>query len=455
MIVLFDFLLFLIYSIVFKGDYMETYDSNKLFIGYIGNTYTKDYRLYMKRQELAITKQDSYSLSHEYTDIFSDKEYKAFNSSFCTSGDYAILEPKSLTSFIAKLCSENSKFIEIDIIRKIANGQYISDQELKKFLFALNTSLNGGKNIYDMLYNDSEEKKIHKNHIIKLNYVAILNNKKFKLHPITGRDNEINEIINTLAESKKIPILIGKRGVGKTIIIDELAYRIKTNNVPNFLKKRKIIELSLPKLFINPKNIEDKVIRLIKTAINNDSIIFIDEFDTIDNKNYNILELLKEEIKKNNLKVIGAIHSEKDNKNFTDDIFNKIKINEPDDTVLYEIIEKTFYYYSKLNNIKLPKTLDTLIKILIDLTRLENRILKNENASNKTSNYDMYNPELVIEIIDKMFAEAKIQNSKKLTSQNILCAINSCKKIKENIKRENISNIEKFHLNEIEEKTKK
>ena len=56
-------------------------------------------------------------------------------------------------------------------------------------------------------------------------------------------------------------------------------------------------------------------------------------------------------------------------------------------------------------------------------------------SSNKTYNYDMYNPGLIIEIIDKIFAEAKLQDSKEILTQNILCAINSCNKINDDAKK--------------------
>ena len=59
---------------------------------------------------------------------------------------------------------------------------------------------------------------------------------------------------------------------------------------------------------------------------------------------------------------------------------------------------------------------------------MENRILI--NSSNKPINYEMHNPGLIIEIIDKIFASAKVDNNKELKIENIIYGISTCDKIK-------------------------
>ena len=428
---------------------MKYYDTSKLSIGSIGITTSDGNKKSLHPTDIAIVIQKSSSLDYQYFDVFSDKKYIQFEHVFCSGGDNAIAKTRSLSSFTIELCNGVNLLLELEIIKNIINGRTISEEDLKKFYYALSTSSKTKKDLYELLTEETSNNKKNKNNI-KFNYITTLTDKKYKLQRAHKRDEELNKLISILAENKKIPILVGKRGVGKTSIVNELANKIKNKKVPNFLKKYKIVELELPKLFIDSKTIENKIIKLIQTINNDNTILFIDEINNIENTNLNILKLLKFEAKKRNLKIIGTINTDNNTKFLEDDLFVKIEINEPDNQSLYEIVYGTFNKYSKDLNIKLPYNLNKLIKILIEFTKLENRILKNENSSNGTHNYDIYNPGLVIEIIDKIFAEAKMQDSKEILTQNILCAIKSCDKINDETKKETLKELETYHTNNID-----
>lgn len=426
---------------------MKYYDTSKLSIGSVGIVTSANNKKSLHPTDIVIVKQKNSEQDFYYFDIFSDKKYIEFYSSFCVSGNNAIANTRSLSLFVTELCNGVSLLLELEIIKNIVNGRSVSEEDLKKFYYALNTSSKTNKNLYELL---SDEKSNNNKKSIKFNFITPLTNKKYKLERAHKRDEELNKLISILAEKKKIPILIGKRGVGKTSIVNELANKIKNKKVPDFLKKYKIIELELPKLFIDSKTIETKIIKLIESINNDNTILFIDEINNIENNNFNILKLLKFEAEKRNLKIIGTINSDSNTKSLEDDLFVKIEINEPDNQSLYEIVYGTFNKYSKDLNIKLPHNLNKLINILIEFTKIENRILKNENSSNKTYNYDIYNPGLIIEIIDKIFAEAKIQDSKEILTQNILCAIKSCDKINDEAKKETLKDLETYHTNTID-----
>ena len=428
---------------------MKYYDTSKLSIGSIGITTSDGNKKSLRPTDIAIVIQKSSSLDYQYFDVFSDKKYIQFEHDYCSGGDNAIAKTRSLSSFTIDLCNGIKLLLELEIIKNIINGRTISEEDLKKFYYALSTSSKTKKDLYELLTEETSNNKKNKNNI-KFNYITTLTDKKYKLQRAHKRDEELNKLISILAESKKIPVLVGKRGVGKTSIVNELANKIKNKKVPNFLKKYKIVELELPKLFIDSKTIENKIIKLIQTINNDNTILFIDEINNIENTNLNILKLLKFEAKKRNLKIIGTINTDNNTKFLEDDLFVKIEINEPDNQSLYEIVYGTFNKYSKDLNIKLPYNLNKLIKILIEFTKLENRILKNENSSNGTHNYDIYNPGLVIEIIDKIFAEAKIQDSKEILTQNILCTIKSCDKINDETKKETLKELETYHTNNID-----
>ena len=76
------------------------------------------------------------------------------------------------------------------------------------------------------------------------NYYTVLTNNKFSYEPVIGRDQELTNLKLTLAQIKNNPLLIGESGVGKTALIQELAYMIQNGNVPNILKNRIIIDIS-------------------------------------------------------------------------------------------------------------------------------------------------------------------------------------------------------------------
>ena len=106
------------------------------------------------------------------------------------------------------------------------------------------------------------------------------------LDPVMGRSKEIARIIQTLARRKKSnPLLIGEPGVGKTAIIEGLAIRVASNDVPMALKDKRICSLSLSNLVAGTKyrgQFEERMKALIgELSKNKDVIVFIDEIHTI------------------------------------------------------------------------------------------------------------------------------------------------------------------------------
>ena len=89
-----------------------------------------------------------------------------------------------------------------------------------------------------------------------------------------------------------------------------------------------------------------------------------------------------------------------------------------------------------------------IIEILIRLTRKENRI-PFDNMCNKCEE-QVYNPGLITEIIDKIFAEAKANNQKKLTKENLIYGIKSCNKIDDKAKIDFIVEINDYFIEEPE-----
>ncbi|MBQ6516953.1 ATP-dependent chaperone ClpB [bacterium] len=111
--------------------------------------------------------------------------------------------------------------------------------------------------------------------------------KKGKLDPVIGRDEEIRRIIQVLnRRTKNNPILIGEAGVGKTAVVEGLAQRIIRGDVPEKLKKVKLVSLDLGALVAGAKfrgEFEERLKAVLKEVedSNGEIVLFIDEIHTI------------------------------------------------------------------------------------------------------------------------------------------------------------------------------
>src|SRR3954469_16999715 len=138
-----------------------------------------------------------------------------------------------------------------------------------------------------------------------------------KLDPVIGRDDEIRRVIQVLARrTKNNPVLIGEPGVGKTALVEGLAQRIVSGDVPESLKHRRVIGLDIGGLIAGSKyrgEFEDRlkaVLKEVKDAQGN-IILFIDELHTIVGAGaaegaVDAANLLKPMLARGELRAVGA-----------------------------------------------------------------------------------------------------------------------------------------------------
>lgn len=197
--------------------------------------------------------------------------------------------------------------------------------------------------------------------------------------PIVGREKEINELIEALCKKdKNNAIIVGEAGVGKTAIVEALAYKINKNEVPKELQNKKIIEISMSSVISGTRyrgEFEEKMEKIIdEFKENDDYILFIDEIHTMvgtggSDGAIDASNILKPSLARNEIKCIGATTTREYNKSFLKDKalnrrFQIINIEEPSELETLNILKNVKKYYENFHKVKISsKELNTIINI--------------------------------------------------------------------------------------------
>ena len=178
--------------------------------------------------------------------------------------------------------------------------------------------------------------------------------KQGKIDPVIGRDKEIARVIQILSRrTKNNPVLIGEPGVGKTAIAEGLAQRIVNGNVPEILRNKRIISLSISSMLAGAKyrgEFEERLKKAIdEVQKHDDMIIFIDEIHTLVGAGategaMDAANILKPALARGEFQVIGATTLDEYKKHIEKDAalerrFQPVLVGEPSDEDALEILK--------------------------------------------------------------------------------------------------------------------
>jgi ATP-dependent Clp protease ATP-binding subunit ClpB len=233
-----------------------------------------------------------------------------------------------------------------------------------------------------------------------------------KLDPVIGRDDEIRRTIQILSRrTKNNPVLIGEPGVGKTAIVEGLAQRIISRDVPESLRDRKLIALDMGSLIAGAKyrgEFEERLKAVLKevTDSQGEIIMFIDEIHTVVGAGatqgaMDAGNLLKPKLARGQLRCIGATTLDEYRKYIEKDAalerrFQEVIVNEPNVVDTISILRGLKERYEVHHGVKIADT------ALVAAAMLSNRYIS-----------DRFLPDKAIDLVDESAAKLKIEITSK------------------------------------------
>ncbi len=230
-----------------------------------------------------------------------------------------------------------------------------------------------------------------------------------KLDPVIGRETEILRVIQILSRrTKNNPCLVGEPGVGKTAVVEALALRIVSQDVPDILKEKRLMMLDLSGVVAGSKyrgEFEERIKKIIAEAVSDGNILlFIDELHTIIGAGgaegaLDASNILKPSLARGELQLIGATTNEEYRKYIEKDAalerrFQPISVEEPSEEETIKILMGLRYIYEKHHDLIISDDAVTAaVKLAIRYIN------------------DRFLPDKAIDLLDEAAAKAKLAGS--------------------------------------------
>lgn len=251
--------------------------------------------------------------------------------------------------------------------------------------------------------------------------------KTYITNPAIGREDELKKLILVLLTPDKSAILTGKPGIGKTAIVEGLAYKIQKDEVPDALKGYEIVKIDTQALVGTVKDTGDTRVQALIDEIKTKEkfILFVDEIHTLINSNsdnaLDFANMFKTGLGRGDIKVIGATTSNEYERYILKDKafvrrFTKIEVEEPDREMTIKILMGTLPKIEKNMNAKLAYTSfiqEKIMAFIVDITKEFNRVYETEGRY----------PDIALTLLTQAFSEAVFDNKQIVTIEHIEKAI--------------------------------
>ena len=202
-----------------------------------------------------------------------------------------------------------------------------------------------------------------------------------KLDPVIGRETEIDRIIQILSRrTKNNPCLIGEPGVGKTAVVEGLAQRIASGDVPDTVKNKKVLVLDLSGMVAGSKyrgEFEQRIKNVIREVIADQNVLlFVDEIHTLIGAGgaegaLDASNIMKPSLSRGEIQLIGATTIEEYRKHIEKDAalerrFQPVTVEEPTEAHAVEILRGLKPYYEAHHGLMIEdEALETAVKMSV------------------------------------------------------------------------------------------
>lgn len=231
-----------------------------------------------------------------------------------------------------------------------------------------------------------------------------------KLDPVIGRQKEIERVISILnRRTKNNPIMIGESGVGKTAVVESLAWAIVNEQVPDSLLHKRILGLSMASVVAGTKyrgEFEERIKQLLDEAMSQKNVIlFIDEFHTVIGAgsaegSLDAANILKPVLSRGKLQIIGATTTTEYRKHVESDAalerrFQPVMVEEPSEEDTIAILKGLRPHLETHHNLTITDS------AVISAVKLSKRYI-----------HDRYLPDKAIDLVDEASALKRVKFKK-------------------------------------------